>query len=404
MLVLTMTGLGMTGSAAGSVEPDRAGALIRFGTVDRFLSPNGDGRHDFARVTFVLGARAHVRALVRNEQGDTVHDESLGTLEASRHVWRWAGGGDEPTALPDGSYTIVLRARTGQRWQRVRARTKILTEPDAGRLLISRPVVYPYATAVADRLQAVYVRADYLDEEAEFPQYFDGPLALTTRFVVRAPGGERVFERFRRGYRPWVSWSARDGDGQPLPPGTYHLRVSVTDPAGNVRLIRRPVEVSSAQLEEHTWSATLAAAAAATGPHPTVDPGCNGCLEVCPPVPSDRYPNGLSFLQPCDFGYASVRWFGAGPPFAPAPVDSFRVSATGGPPVPGGSGVGYLDEIAMGPGDTTVSTPWRQVDLVHHPYVPDGTQPMSWAFSTSQGNDYDVATFTLDYRYYAPVE
>ena len=28
---------------------------------------------------------------------------------------------------------------------------------------------------------------------------------------------------------------------------------------------------------------------------------------------------------------------------------------------------------------------------------------MSWAVSTSQGNDYDIASFTLEYRYYVPV-
>src|SRR5215211_4983931 len=85
-LALDMTSWAATPTQA-STQRDRAGALIRLGVVDRFLSPNGDGRQDFARVTFVLGARAHVRALVRDEQGRTVHDESLGTLGASRHVW-----------------------------------------------------------------------------------------------------------------------------------------------------------------------------------------------------------------------------------------------------------------------------------------------------------------------------
>ena len=28
---------------------------------------------------------------------------------------------------------------------------------------------------------------------------------------------------------------------------------------------------------------------------------------------------------------------------------------------------------------------------------------MSWAVSTSQENDYDISSFTLEYRYYVPV-
>ena len=56
----------------------------------------------------------------------------------------------------------------------------------------------------------------------------------------------------------------------------------------------------------------------------------------------------------------------------------------------------------MGPGDATVSTPWRPVDLTHHPYLPDARQPVNWGFSTAN-NNYDLASFTVEYRYYTPV-
>ena len=49
----------------------------------------------------------------------------------------------------------------------------------------------------------------------------------------------------------------------------------------------------------------------------------------------------------------------------------------------------------LGPGDTTVTTPWLDVDLDAYPYLPDAERPMSWAVSTSQQNDYDIASFTL---------
>ena len=123
-------------------------------------------------------------------------------------------------------------------------------------------------------------------------------------------------------------------------------------------------------------------------------------------MPSERFPGGLSFRQPCSNGtldWPTVRFFGASPPLTPAPTDSFRVTATGGPTTPGGSDWGTLYGVVMGPGDATVSTPWRPVDLTHHPYLPDATQPVNWSFSTSQNNNYDLASFTVEYRYYTPV-
>jgi hypothetical protein len=120
-------------------------------------------------------------------------------------------------------------------------------------------------------------------------------------------------------------------------------------------------------------------------------------------VPSDRFPDGLSFRQPCSFGYAAVEYFAAAPPDVPAPVDAYRVSATGGPTTPGDSDVAHFDDLVLGPGDATATTPWEQVDLDAYPYLPDAGRPMRWAVSTSQENDYDISTFTLEYRYYVPV-
>ena len=144
------------------------------------------------------------------------------------------------------------------------------------------------------------------------------------------------------------------------------------------------------------------------GKSPVVhDPSCLGCGEACGPVPSERFPGGLSFRQPCSFGslsgWPTVRFFGASSPLTPAPVDSFRVTATGGPSTPGGSDWATLDGVIMGPGDATVSTPWQSVELTHYPYLPDARQPVNWGFSTSQYNNYDLASFTVEYRYYTPM-
>ena len=61
-----------------------------------------------------------------------------------------------------------------------------------------------------------------------------------------------------------------------------------------------------------------------------------------------------------------------------------------------------LDGVTLGPGDATATTPWTKVDLTHYAYLPDAEQPVRWGFSTTDGNDYDVATFTVEYRHYVP--
>ena len=87
----------------------------------------------------------------------------------------------------------------------------------------------------------------------------------------------------------------------------------------------------------------------------------------------------------------------------PAPVDAFRVTATGGPTTPGDSDIAHFDGLVLGPGDAAATTPWQAVDLDSYPYLPEAERPITWAVSTSEENDYDVASFTVEYRYYAPV-
>ena len=387
-------------------------SLVTLGDNDVYFSPNSDGRFDRARFEFSLSKRSAVRVLVRDDRQHLVRGVKLGSLEAGPHVWRWDGASSDGKVLPDGAYGVFVRAWSGERSWEASGFSQIVTVPNAGRVVLSRPVVYPAATVVADALAVSYIRAGYNQSEAEFPGYSESavpPVPLRTLLVITAPDGERVHVAHRRGYRPSFLWSARDdaeAHFDPLPQGTYRLRLTVKDPVGNVRTIRRSVEVSSAQLVQQVWTSTTSAAATSLGKPPVVDdPSCNGCGEACGPVPSDRFPGGLSFRQPCNVlvsYWPAVGFWGASPPLTPAPVDSFRVTATGGPTTPGGSDWGALSGVLMGPGDATVSTPWRLVDLIHHPYLPEATLPINWGFSTSQ-NSYDLASFTVKYRYYVPV-
>ena len=183
--------------------------------------------------------------------------------------------------------------------------------------------------------------------------------------------------------------------------------MTVTDGAGNRRHAETDLRVSHAQLVEEVWTSTMAAAKAGWSDYYAGDPGCLGCYDTCLPVASERFPDGLSF-RPCAnpfmAGWAQGAHLGIDVPFAAAPVDHFRVTASGGPTTPGSGDVGYLDGITVGPGDASATTPWSAVDLVSEPFLPDRNRPAYWSFRTDASTSYDVATFSVDYRHYVPVD
>ena len=400
--VAAMIGVGPVPGAATAADGPSSDELISEGEHDVYFSPNADGRHDRARFTFHLSSAARVAAIVRDRTGDVVRLSKLGLLDAGRHQWTWGGRTTAGGVAPDGEYTVVLRAVSGPFADRVTMRAVARTSVAPGRLVMSRPTVYPNATAVHDRLQMVHIRYGFRQIVFENLGFFGPEKLLRTRMVIRDPSGATVFEKSSREYRPAFEWDARADDGSPLPEGSYPLRFRVQDPAGNRATIRRVVEVSWDQLVQQTWSVTTSAAATPRGPGPIYDPGCNGCGEVCGPVASDRFVNGLSF-RPCEFGYASVAHYGTTPPVTPAPVDSYRLTASGGPTTPGAADVANFAGVPIGPGDVTVSTQWRPVALTSYPFVPKGLQPVTWGFSTSEDNSYDLASMTVEYRYYVPV-
>lgn len=91
------------------------------------------------------------------------------------------------------------------------------------------------------------------------------------------------------------------------------------------------------------------------------------------------------------------------------PVDTYRVTATGGPPTVGGTGSGWLSDQVIGPGDATVTTAWFDVHPEAYPYLPGRDLAATWNFGTTAGDDprtttsYDVASFTVEYRRYVPM-
>jgi hypothetical protein len=367
-------------------------------TETQYFSPNGDRRQDRAGIAFKLTTRAKVKAVVKDDGVRLRGPVRLGKLAKGRHVWKWDGRTNSGKVVSDGSYRVVLTAVHEGRRQKITSYVAADTDRPDGRLISSRPSVYPKATIVDDHVRLHWVLDGWNPWDEEFFPEDDQPAKVQLRITSRF--GDVVWRRTKRNdYTPVFDWYGVR-NGKALRAGRYTARVTVTDEAGNRRRDSVDLSVSHKQLLEQTWTTTIRAGQAQTYvPH---FGGCNGCPETCGPAPSERFADGLSF-RPCPptTGWATIGYFGADVPLPEAPVDTYRITAAGGPTTPGGADEGsLLGSVAAGEGTTTTS--WFRVQNTGHPYLPQQDRPVIWRFSTSGSNSYDVATFTIDYHYYLP--
>ena len=246
-----------------------------------------------------------------------------------------------------------------------------------------------------------YLRENWDATEDAYPGEDNGfsdriPLRLQMS-IVSARGKVVWAEKGRiKGASARFTWDGRRGDGRVVAAGRYRARLLATDAAGNETSFEQALRVSHRQLVAQTLTVDLKPADTQRASFPS-PPGCNGCGEYCSPVDSTRFPGGLSFTK-C-WSNLSYAGFGLPLPFAAAPSDIYRVTVSGGPPTAGGTGTANTGGIMMGPGDATVTTPWRAVDLGHAPYLPDQDIAATWQFSSSVP-DYDLASFKVEYQHF----
>ncbi|MEO6510081.1 MAG: FlgD immunoglobulin-like domain containing protein [Nocardioides sp.] len=388
-----------TSSSAGPAT-DRT-PLITAAFFGPDFSPNGDGAKDRSRLRFRLTKRADVDVTVRRDDGAMMVHRDLGRLDPGGQHWVWDGRRGNGTLVADGPYTVFFHATSGGRREGARSYVSV-DRVNPGRLGTSRPTVYPRADAVRDRVLLAFVEDGWNPDEALYGVMSQ---ARTSLRILDHRG--RVVRRFdvTGTDLPVFRWDGTGGDGHPLAAGRYAARLTTVDPAGNTRHLTTALRVSTARLVEQTWTETVAAADA--GHYTPYYGGCNGCGDICDPVPSTRFAGGLSF-RPCDEPILRVvDYFATGPPFAAAPIDRYRVSSVGGPTAPGSDDIGRLvvgEQVVVdtGVGDGTTTSPWIQVQLDTSPYLPNHTQPVNWAFTGSGTGSYDVASFTIEYRHYVP--
>ena len=202
---------------------------LQFG---RFVSPNGDGRHDTVRISFRTKRRDDVTVAIVTPDGDEVRvllrDRRL---RRGRHVFRWDGRDADGAPAPDGDYRVRVLLRHQGRSVTSSQKLFVDTVPPA-------PVVR-------------YVKPDAISPggfggDNHATVRFDGPTRVPPRLLVYRtdlPQPRLVARRIGRARRDLIGWDGRVGLGtklRPAPAGNYLLLVRVVDAAGNVGPVGLP--------------------------------------------------------------------------------------------------------------------------------------------------------------------
>lgn len=413
------------GGAASATRSSADGFAIRAADV---FSPDADGTKDTLRVRATLPHRARVRLSVVSLGGNKEYRTvDLGQLPAGTHTWTWDGSNRAGTFLADATYTIRLTEVADNRavtvaTEEVRVDTGFsaeLTTPTfgAGRRAVAR--VYPRTTVITDTIDLDAVSYERGGEVARLELVIrDATGRVVHRADVDEPipyaGGAGVYATGRT-----VPWAAVRG-GKPLPRGRYTAVVVGADRAGNTgRSTPVRIWVSRDRLEWVETTTTVTPQASVVGI--CEYSSANGCGDGAPcgvVLPSTIYAGGLSHRpracstpDPKRSDAASAQHVLEVPEATGVRgVAAVRVTFVGAPTTAGEPDTGTLS-VPGGAGASTVIGTSGRSDWVDDPSWGEGLEasyPISqrdpaamWTFSTTDANQVDVATYTVDVRYLA---
>jgi hypothetical protein len=185
-----------TGSIGGAPVPL---ALQKLKLAPPIVSPNGDGRGDEAKVTYVLSAGATVTASVTDSLDQPVATVFSGTRAAGKQELTWA-----PDAIPDGWYRLTLTAVAGAK--HVQISTRFWVDRTLAATTASAPALSPLLKPLG--LSFTLVNPAHVEVRV-----LRGSAVATTLLESDlAPGTQKL------------SW-----DGSGLPDGRYVVEVAATD-------------------------------------------------------------------------------------------------------------------------------------------------------------------------------
>ncbi len=293
-----------TATTADAAE--QAGPVIKL-DVDWYgvaFSPNGDHSQDKARIAFTLARKSEVIVKIRrtNEARTLVYKEKLGKVTRGDHTWVWNGKNRNGKVVKDGHYTAVFVAdqvaEDGKKQNRGTAVYVDTTFDATWAPRTSADTVYPNTAGYPTDFVGLT-----LGNVPDDPMTSLGKVAeIVTDAEGRVVSKQQPFQYLSSGYyysMP-LSFRGRDAANNPLPAGTYGLRFTVRDLAGNPGGTQTvTVNVSDRPLVEATGYVVVAPTAASV---PAGRSSSRGGDDVQPVpcgtvVPSEVYadPGAMSF-------------------------------------------------------------------------------------------------------------
>jgi hypothetical protein len=184
--------------------------------LQRYVSPNGDGRLDRALVQFKLPkADDSVTVSITDANGDEVRRLADRRLRKGRHRFHWNGRDSSAAIVPDGFYYLRVVLNGEGRGSFSRDGIEVITKAPRAKLAsVDPPRIAPGAR------QAVTIKFEGPARPPALVSVYrtdQGKPRLVTRFD--APAGQHV-----------ATWDARIA-GRPAPPGTYAFGVTVLNVA-----------------------------------------------------------------------------------------------------------------------------------------------------------------------------
>ena len=187
----------------------------------RLFSPNDDGRRDSARINIRLHDPSHVTLeILKDGEPVAVLLDDIAEQKGFFST-KWDGTDSMGRRLPDGTYAIKLRARSGDK--RFNTTRNISIDTTAPRPATMTVVSATLAPAGPGECRLTFTSRDPASVRLEARR-------LNGTEPVRRLGARPV----RPGQPVRWAWNGEDAKGRPVAPGTYVISAALSDAARNL--------------------------------------------------------------------------------------------------------------------------------------------------------------------------
>jgi len=200
-----------------------AAALTGLGVVPDPFSPNGDGIYDRTAIRYDLSTYSDVEVTVVDSTMSEVVQLWADWADSGTHVHWWDGTADA-RAVPDGIYTVVVRAHpVGEDWEEATTTVTVDTEPIAVTELSAVPNLFtPDGDGIADSTLITVRTANGVATGTASVEIIDDGETLVRELYAGAATDSLAL---------W--WNGLDDAATAAADGVYWVSVSTLDSAGN---------------------------------------------------------------------------------------------------------------------------------------------------------------------------